>query len=213
MSRSSFKVICFTLQLCPLHISLPPLKDFHHVLLKCFSQWDSTESTYPSYLYSRSRTYVKFKEFTLDFCVRSISPESLGRFYLNFTQMLFSVSQCAEPMTRLCKLYVRVTLKGRVIYPCVHSTSPKPFKRFSFNFTQMFLWVMRFAYPMTQLCRLKVKVTLQCHGNYSWISCPFHLLNHLLDFHLTLLKCSSQWVSCRINDSAMQPQSQGHTLK
>ena len=36
------------------------------------------------------------------------SPQPFVRFSLNITQMFFSVSWCAEPMTRLCKLKVKV---------------------------------------------------------------------------------------------------------
>ena len=57
--------------------------------------------------------------------------------------MFLSVTECAEPMTMLHKLKVKVTLQGLVIYPliCVRSISPEPFERFSLNFTQMFLSV------------------------------------------------------------------------
>ena len=36
--------------------------------------------------------------FTLEFHVRSISPEPFERFSLNFTQMFLSMRRCAEPM-------------------------------------------------------------------------------------------------------------------
>ena len=53
-------------------------------------------------------------EITLEFCVRSISPQPLVRFSLNITQMFFSVSWCAEPMTQLHKL--KVTVQGHGIW-------------------------------------------------------------------------------------------------
>ena len=112
-----------------------------------------------SYLDSRSRSQVKVKGFTLEFRVRSISPELLGRFSLNFTQMSLSVRRCAEYITQLPRLKVKVTGQGHVIYPSIRvcSISPASFERFSLNFTQMFLSVRRCAEHITQLPRLKVK--------------------------------------------------------
>ena len=65
---------------------------------------------------------------------------SFEPFSLNFTQMFLSVSQCAEPMTQLPKLKVKVTVQG---YPfiCVCSISPEPFERFALNFGQMLISV------------------------------------------------------------------------
>ena len=57
--------------------------------------------------------------FTTQFCVRSISPEPLERFSLNFTHMFRSLRQYAEPMTLLCILMVKVTLQGHEIYPSI----------------------------------------------------------------------------------------------
>ena len=61
------------------------------------------------------RLKVKVKRFTLEFRVRFISPEPLGRFSLNFTQMFLLVRQCAEHMTQLPGL--KVTGQGQRIYP------------------------------------------------------------------------------------------------
>ena len=47
--------------------------------------------------------------------VCSISPESLERFSLNFSQMLLSVRGCAEHMPQLPRLKVMVT--GQGTYP------------------------------------------------------------------------------------------------
>ena len=55
--------------------------------------------------------------FTLQFYARFISPEPLKRFSLNFTQMFLLVRQCAEPLTQLRILKVKVTLQGHGIYP------------------------------------------------------------------------------------------------
>ena len=77
--------------------------------------------------------------------------------------MFLLVRRCAEIMTRLQRLNVKVTFqKGHVIYYpsiCVRSISPEYFERFSLNFTQIFLSVRWCAETMTQLRRLKV--TLQ----------------------------------------------------
>ena len=107
---------------------------------------------------------VKVKGFTLDFGVRSISLEPFWPFSLNFTQMFLSVRQCAEFMTLLHRLKVRVTLQGHGIYPSirVHSISPEPFGHLTSP-------VSRCA-EIIRLRRLKVKVTLQGHVIYPSVS-------------------------------------------
>ena len=114
------------------------------------------QSPCPSYLDSRSQ--VKVKVFTLELGARSISPEPLGRFSINFTQMFLSVRRCAEFMTWQHRLKIKITLQGHVIYPSfrVRSISPEYFERFSFNFTQMYLSMRRCTEPMPQLSRFKV---------------------------------------------------------
>ena len=94
----------------------------------------------------------------------SVQGQPFVRVSLNFTQIFLLVKRCAEPMTRLHILNVKVTLQGNVIYPSirVRSISPEPFEVFSLNFTQMFLSVRRCAEHITQLPRLNVKVTGQC---------------------------------------------------
>ena len=131
-----------------------------------------------SYPDSRSSSHFKIMGFALEFCVCSISPEPFEQFSLKFTQMFLSVRRCAESLTQLCRLKVKVTIQGHGIYPwiCVRSISPERFERFSLNFTQMFLSVRRCAEPMTQLCRLKVKVTLQGYGILG-IKLSFRLLS------------------------------------
>ena len=66
--------------------------------------------------------------------------------------MFLSVRRCAEPMTRLHRLKVKVTLQSHGIYPLirVRSISPELFERFSLNFIQAFLSVRCCAEPMTQ---------------------------------------------------------------
>ena len=112
---------------------------------------------------------------------------TLQRIFIKLHPMFLSVKQCAEPITRLCWLGVKVTLQGHVIYPsiCVCSVSPKPFERFSLNFTQMFPLVSRCAEHMTQLPWLKVKVSGFCVRSIS--------LEFFWQFPFTSLKCFAQW--------------------
>ena len=60
----------------------------------------------------------------LEFRVRSLSPEPLKRFSLNFTQMFLSVRQYVEHMTQLPR--VKVTVKGFTLEFRVFSISPEP---------------------------------------------------------------------------------------
>ena len=66
--------------------------------------------------------------------------------------MFLSVRRCAEPMTRLHRLKVKVTLQSHGIYPSirVRSVSPELFERFSLTLTQMFLSVRWYAETMIQ---------------------------------------------------------------
>ena len=59
--------------------------------------------------------------------------------------MFLSVRLCAEPMTQLCRLKVKVTLQGYVIYSsvCVYSISPEPFEQFSLKYHLNVLFVYR----------------------------------------------------------------------
>ena len=54
---------------------------------------------------------LKVMEFTLQFCVRSMSSEPFVRFSLNFTQLFLSVRRCAEPLSQLRSLKVKATLR------------------------------------------------------------------------------------------------------
>ena len=103
---------------------------------------------------------MKVKGFTPEFRVGSISHEPFRWFSLNFTQIFLSVRWCAEPMTRLHRLTVKVTLHFHVIFFSIRvcSISPKPFEQFSSNFTKMFLLERWHAEHMAQLPRPKVKV-------------------------------------------------------
>ena len=154
------------------------------------------QSTWPSYLDFRSRSQVKgfTLKITLKFCVLSIYPEPFGWFSLNLTQMFLSLRWSAQPMSQLCRLKVKVTLQGHVIYSsvCVHSISPEPFEQFSLNFTQMFLSVRLCAEPMTQLC--KVKVTLHSRSwdlplNFVSFKSPQPIVRFSLNITQMFLSC------------------------
>ena len=107
---------------CLLHISW-----ILYTSLKCSSQWDGVQSTWPSYLDSRSQ--VKVKELIL--CVHSIPPETFERFLLNFTQMFLSVRRCAESITQLPRLKVTpMTWLHRFKVKVTHQGHMKPLNDF-----------------------------------------------------------------------------------
>ena len=128
--------------------------------------------------------------------------------------MLLSVRQCAEPMTQIRILKVKVTLQGHMIYPsiCVRSITPKPFERFSLNFTQIFVFVRGCAEHITQLPRLNV--TGQGQKIYLLILCPLHFSLALQAIFIKLYpNVPLSVIMCRTYDSAMQTQGQGHTFR
>ena len=49
-------------------------------------------------------------------CVHSISPKPFELVSLYFIQMFLLVRQCAEPMTRLQRLKIKVTVQGHRLY-------------------------------------------------------------------------------------------------
>ena len=101
----------------PLFVSWILWKIFIILWSKCLSVWDDVQSSWLNYPDSRSKSHFKVMGFTLEFGVRSISPQPFERFSLKFTQMFSSVRLCAESMTQLPRRKVKVTLKGHRIYP------------------------------------------------------------------------------------------------
>ena len=68
---------------------------------------------------SLSRAQVKVKGFSLEFLVRSISPEPFDRFSWYFTHMFLLVRRCAKHKTQLPRLEVKVTGQGQRIHPWI----------------------------------------------------------------------------------------------
>ena len=79
---------------------LNPLNDYHLTSHKCSSQWAGVQSTWSSYLDSRSRS----QDLPLNFMS---------------AQMFLSVSWCAEAMTQLHRFKVKVTVQSHWLYPWV----------------------------------------------------------------------------------------------
>ena len=91
-------------------------------LTKCLSQWDGVQNQLLSYADSRSRSHFKFIGCTLEFRILSVFPQAFVRFSLNITQMFLSVSWCAQPVTQLHILKVKVTVQGHGFYPWISRT-------------------------------------------------------------------------------------------
>ena len=94
------------------------LNDFQKQSLKCSPHWDVVQNPWLNYAQSRSSSHLKVMEFTLQFCVHSISSEPFVRFSFNFTQLFLSMRQCAEPMT-----HSRARLRFDVMGFCCPSNS------------------------------------------------------------------------------------------
>ena len=88
------------------------LNDFHLTSPKYSCQWDGVLNTWPSYAVLRSRWQFKVMGFTLEVRGCYISPEPFDKNSINFTQMSLSVRRCAEAMTQLLRLNVKVIFQG-----------------------------------------------------------------------------------------------------
>ena len=107
---------------CPLHISWI----LWTIFIKLHSNVPFSEmmhTTWPAYLDPRPWSQVKVNGFTLELCVLSISPEPLGWFSLNFTQMFLSVRRCAKQMNQLTRIKFKATGQGHVVYPSICARS------------------------------------------------------------------------------------------
>ena len=123
--------------------------------------------------------------------------------------MFASVSRCTEPMSTM-----PTQDQGHRSRSSVRSISPIPLKGFSLNFGHMFASVRWCAELITQPCWHKVKVTIQGHRFEPWISCQLCIsytsgrifFKLWTDVHLSEMMC-------RINNSTMLTQGQGHSSR
>ena len=67
----------------------------------------------------RLMSQLKITSLSLEFGIGSISPLALKGFSLNIGQMFASVRWCAEPITQLCWLKVKVTIEGHQFEPWI----------------------------------------------------------------------------------------------
>ena len=95
--------------LCPLCISFTPRRIFSK-LCSNFHLSGTMCRTHNSPADLRSRSQLKVTSLSLEFGVSSISPLPLEGFSLNVGQMFASLRWCAEPITQLCWLKVKVTI-------------------------------------------------------------------------------------------------------
>ena len=77
------------------------------------------QSTWPSYLDSMSKSQVNVKGFTLEFPVRSVSPEPFDQFSWYFTHMFLFERWRADHITQPPRLKTVVTGRGQRIYPWI----------------------------------------------------------------------------------------------
>ena len=123
---------------------------------------------------------------------------------LNFDQMFASVRWCAEPITQLCWLKVKVTIEGHQFEPWIlsllhcHSDCLVKFGS-NIRFSEMM------CKPITQRCRLKVKVTIEGHPS---LSCSLHISWTVWKIFMKLWSnvCVSE-AMCRTHNSSMPTRS------
>ena len=99
---------------CTLEFGVCPISPEHFERFSLFHLNVNLSETM-SRTFADSRPQFKIMGFTLEFRVCSISPEPFEWFSLYFTWMLLSLSWCAESMTQICKLKVKVTPQGHGI--------------------------------------------------------------------------------------------------
>jgi len=100
--------------------------------------------------------------------VRSITPLLMEGFPSNLNGTFTSSRGCAEPMLPMCKVKVKVTVKGQIFNKqyytlCrVHSITPLLMEGFPSNLNNTFTSTRGCAEPILPMCQLKVKVTVKC---------------------------------------------------
>ena len=166
------------------------------------------QRTWPSYLDLRSQ--VKVKGFTLEFRVRSISPEPFDQFSWNFTHMFLLVSWCVEHLTSYLNSRTRSRSKD---LPLNFVSTP-----YDISWTLRLIFMMLHSYvPLSKsVCRAHDPATsTKGHRSRSkdlplnFVSVPY-LLNNWGDFQSNIPLIE---IMCRTYDSAKQTQGQGHNLR
>ena len=100
---------------CRLHISFTPGRIFFKLWSNvCLSEMMCR--THLSYATSRSRSQLKVTSLSLEFWGRSIAIQTA---LLNLGQMFALVRWCAEPITKQCRLKVKVTIEGHQFEPWI----------------------------------------------------------------------------------------------
>ena len=84
--------------------------------------------------------------------------------------MFLLVRQCAEPMTQLQRLKVKVTVKGHRIYPWFFCP-PQIF----WTLWKIFIKCWSNAYLIKSVCRALDSTTQTMGQDTPWISCLFHI--------------------------------------
>ena len=125
-------------------------------------------------------------------CVRSISPKPVELVSLYFIQMFLLVRQCAEPMTQLQRLKVKVTVKGHRLYPWILCLL-----NISWTLWKIFMKFWSNAYLIKALCWALDSTTQTMDQGTPWISCLFHISG---TFEKIPLNCDQMFV-CRTKPS------------
>ena len=146
---------------------------------------------------------------SLEFGFSSISPLPLERFSLDLSQMFASVRWCAEPITQLCWLKVKVTIEGHQFEPWIlralHCHSDR-------------LVVFGSNVCLSEMACRTYNSTMQTEGQgHNWrSSISFLFAPYLLIFHIMIFMklwsnvCLSE-AMFRTHNSSMPTQGQGHS--
>ena len=121
--------------------------------------WDVQSPCCPC-VSSRSRSQLKVKYLTNQYytlCrVRSITPLLMEGFPLNLNDTFTSTRGCAEPMSHICQLKVKVTVKCQILNKQILDIVMSALQT-------LYQWkdFLGCAEPMMPMCQLKVKVTVK----------------------------------------------------
>jgi len=99
------------------HIMKHNLSVIKAAWLKCSPQQGNVQNLCYPFPDLRSRSHLKVQNWLkiiIKFCVRSINPIPIKEFSTNLAEMFTSTRECAEPMSPMCQLKVKVTIKGQI---------------------------------------------------------------------------------------------------